>query len=223
MTSAESYKAIESKVDEIRVLGEEFFQAFILFAPWLKTVGGGTYHRKSIWYELSAAKSVHILYELFKVNAMLPEVVSRPPAKRQVFPLRHSFIPAYVQFDLGIVTSHILGMSCKQSRLEYKNPDFWKLHFNHNRNPFQRGTEGRQFDGTFWTDGYGVSILMWTSGEPKSAGQKRKHGQSRKSRNSELFPYFLTVSHQELRRYHDVVFVDPNLRDIMFSMYIDSS
>src|SRR2546423_11941724 len=64
---------------------------------------------------------------------------------------------------------------------------------------------------------------MRTSGEPKGAGQKRKHGQARKSRDSELFPYFHTVSRQELRQYHDIVFVDPNLRDTLFCMHINSS
>src|SRR5579859_3343791 len=131
-------------------------------------VGGGTY-RYSIWYELSVAKSVHIWYELSKLNAMLPEVVSRPPMQWQAFPLRHSLIPAYVQFDIGVVASHILNLLTKQIRLVYKNLDFWKQHFDFNRRPLRRGPGGREFDGTFWTDGYGVNILMRTFGEPKGA------------------------------------------------------
>src|SRR5579859_3169329 len=140
----------------IQALGEEYFNAFIFFAPWLEIVGGGTYREASLWYELSAAKSVHVLYELSKLSAMLPEVVGRPPAKWQAFPLRHSLIPAYVQFDIG------------------KNPDFWKQHFDFNRRPLWRGPGGREFDGSFWTDGYGFTILMWTPGGPKGAGQNRK-------------------------------------------------
>ena len=80
LTSAESYNALEGRVDEIRALGEEYLEAFIFFAPWLEMVGDGTYRKHSIWYELSAAKSVHVLYGLSKLNAMLPEVVGRPPA-----------------------------------------------------------------------------------------------------------------------------------------------
>jgi hypothetical protein len=48
-------------------------------------------HREnSVWYELSAAKSIHVLYGLSKLNAILPEVVGRPPAQWQAFPLRHT-------------------------------------------------------------------------------------------------------------------------------------
>ena len=108
---------------------------------------------------------------------MLPEVVSRPPVQWQVFPHRHLFILACVQFDIGIVVSHILNLPNKQICFEYKNPDFWKQHFNFNRRPLQRGPEGREFDETFWTDEYGVSILMRTPDGPKGAGQKRKRGQ----------------------------------------------
>src|SRR5579859_7961967 len=212
LSSTESYDALEGRVNEIQALGEEYFNAFIFFAPWLETVGGGTY-RYSIWYELSAAKSVHILYELSKLNAMLPEVVGRPLAQWQAFSLRHSLIPAYVQFDIGVVASHILNLPTKQIRLEYKNPDFWKQHFDSIRRPLRRGPGGREFDGTFWTDRYGVSILMRTPGGPKVAGQKRKQGQKRKSRDTEVFPYFDTINRQELQQYHDIVFIDPNLRD----------
>src|SRR5579859_4773071 len=201
LTSAESYNALEGRVDKIRALGGEYLEAFIFFAPWLETVGGGTYREASLWYELSAGKSVHVLYELSKLNAMLPEVVGRPAAQWQAFSLRHSLIPAYVQFDIGMVASYILNLPHKQIRLEYKNPDFWKQHFDFNRRPLRSGPGGREFDGTFWTDGYGVSFLMWTPGGPKGASQKRKQGQNRKSRDAELFPYFYMINRQELQQY----------------------
>ena len=223
LTSAESYNALENRIDEIRVLGEEYFNAFIFFAPWLENVGDGIYRQNSLWYELSMGKSVHVLFGLSKLNAMLPEIVGRPSAKWQVFPLRHSFIPAYVQFDIGVVASHILNLSRKQLTFEYKNPNFWKQHFNFNRKPLRRGPGGREFDGTFWTDGYGISILMRIPGGPKGAGRKRKRGQKRKSRDAELFPYFHTINRQELQQYHDIVFIDPNLRDTLFMMHINSS
>src|SRR5579859_5108180 len=174
LPSTESYDALEGRVNEIQALGEEYFNAFIFFAPLLEIVGGGTYREASLWYELSVAKSVHVVYELSKLNAMLPEVVGRPPRQWQAFPLRHSLIPVYVQFNIGVVVSHMLNLPTKQIRIEYKNPDFWKQHFDFNRRPLRRGPGGREFDGTFWTDGYGVSILMQTPGGPKVAGQKRK-------------------------------------------------
>ena len=64
---------------------------------------------------------------------------------------------------------------------------------------------------------------MPTPGGPKGAGQKRKRGQKRKSRDAELFPYFHTINRQELQQYHDIVFVDPNLRDTLYFMHINSS
>src|SRR5436305_5118121 len=81
LSSAESYDALERRVDEIQALGEEYFNAFIFFAPWLESVGSGTYRQNSLWYELSAAKSVHVLFGLSQLNSMLPDVVGRPPAK----------------------------------------------------------------------------------------------------------------------------------------------
>jgi len=44
---------------------------------------------------------------------------------------------------------------------------------------------------------------MRTPGGPKGAGQKRKRGQKRKSRDEKLFPYFYTINSQELQQYHD--------------------
>src|SRR5579859_7317763 len=91
LSSAESYDALEGRVNEIQALGEEYFNAFIFFAPWLEIVGGRTYQEASLWYELSAGKSVYVLYGLSKINAMLPEVVGRPPARwRSPFNIRSS-------------------------------------------------------------------------------------------------------------------------------------
>jgi hypothetical protein len=43
ISSSESYDALKGKLDEIRALGEEYYAAFIFFAPWLEIVGGGKY------------------------------------------------------------------------------------------------------------------------------------------------------------------------------------
>jgi hypothetical protein len=64
---------------------------------------------------------------------------------------------------------------------------------------------------------------MRTPGGPKGAGQKRKRGKKRKARDAELFPYFDKVNRQELQQYNDIVFVDPNLRDTLYFMHINSS
>ena len=41
LSSNQSYNALEGRVHEIQELGEEYFDAFEFFAPWLEIVGGG--------------------------------------------------------------------------------------------------------------------------------------------------------------------------------------
>ena len=129
-----------------------------------------------------------------------------------------------MQFNLGIVASLIINLPQNQTRLHYQDPnDFWNQHLHMNRKPFRRGPGGRLFDGTFYTDGYGVSIVMRSPNGPKGAGKKRKRGDKRKSRDERMFPNFNTIERQELKQYNNVVFVDPNLRDTLFMMHISSS
>src|SRR5579859_1150699 len=48
LSSTESYDALEGRVNEIQAFREEYFNAFIFFAPWLEIVGGGTYQEASL-------------------------------------------------------------------------------------------------------------------------------------------------------------------------------
>jgi hypothetical protein len=153
---------------------------------------------------------------------MLPEVVGRPSARLQPFPLRHAFISGYITFDLGMVASHILRLPTKQVQLQYSAPaNFWDNHFRTDIRPFHRGPGNRVFDGTFMTDGYGVSIIKRCNAAVKGAGKKRKQGEKRKTRDAELFPFFNTIERTELRSYQDIVLIDPNLRDTLFMMHKD--
>jgi len=130
---------------------------------------------------------------------MLPDIVDRQPAKWEPFPLRHSFIPSYVTFDLGVVASHILRLPHKTVRVHYQHPiNFWSQHFGLNLRPFRRGPRGRVFDGTFSTDGYVVSILKRTPERLKDAGGKRNQGEKRQTRDERLFPFFNTVDRHGL-------------------------
>jgi hypothetical protein len=118
ISTASTYGGIEDRMDELEGLGDNYVEAFIFFAPWLEQVGNGTYRKNSLWYELAASKSVHSLYKLATLNSTLPEVVGRPSARWQPFPLRHTFVPGYVTFDLGMVASHILRLPRKQVQLQ---------------------------------------------------------------------------------------------------------
>lgn len=67
-----------------------------------------------------------------------------------------------------------------------------------------------------------MSILKRVPGTGKGAGAKRKRGTKRKDRDRELFPYFNTLSPEEVAEYNDVVFADPNRRDMLYMMHEDS-
>jgi hypothetical protein len=48
-------------------------------------------------------------------------VYDKPP-KIQPFPMRHSFIPTYIQFDLSVVSAHILWQSKAELKIGYAQP-----------------------------------------------------------------------------------------------------
>jgi hypothetical protein len=224
ISTASTYGEIEARWDELDGLGSNYIEAFIFFAPWLEQVGKGTYRKGSLWYELAASKSVHSLYQLATLNSALPHVVGRPSARWQPFPLRHTFIPRYVMFDLGMVASHILLLRSKEVKHHYSAPTiFWDNHFRTNIRPFRQGSNMRVFDGTFVTDGYGVSIIKRRDAARKGAGRKRKRGKKRQVRDAELFPFFHTIQRSDLQNYRDVVFIDPNIRDTLYMMHKDST
>jgi len=217
--NANSFDEILGRMDELQDLGEEFVECFHFLSPILEGIGNGNYRKGSLWYEIAASKSVNTLYQIARLSSQLPAYVNRPAVRLQPFPLRHSFIPAYVPFDRTVVACQILRQDRKGA---YQNQEFWKEHFRLNRRPFLPGPGGREFDGTFWTDGVGVSILKRTPGTEKGAGRKRKRGTKRKDRDRDLFPYFNTFAPEELAEYQDVVFADPNRRDMLFMMHKDS-
>jgi hypothetical protein len=76
---------------------------------------------------------------------------------------------------------------------------------------FRRDGRDRGFDGTFYTDGYGASILKRNPNAGKGAGKPRKHGERRKDRDHRLFPPLDTIDRNELRQYQDVVFINPDI------------
>jgi len=123
-----------------------------------------------------------------------------------------------------MVASHILRLPSKQVQLQYSAPvNCWNNHFRTDIRPFHRGPGNRVFDGTFMTDGYGVSIIKRCNAAGKGAGKKRKRGKKRKARDAELFPFFNTIERTQLQSYQDVVFIDPNLRDTLYMMHKDSN
>jgi hypothetical protein len=43
ISNADSYHEVETRIDEIQELGEDYLEAFTFFAPWLEDVGNGVY------------------------------------------------------------------------------------------------------------------------------------------------------------------------------------
>ena len=64
---------------------------------------------------------------------------------------------------------------------------------------FHTPTEGNKvFDSTFWTDGFGVSLLKRTLGTKVGAERKRKRGMERKDRDIQSFLHITTLLQQQL-------------------------
>ena len=109
-------------MDELEQLGDEFIEGFHLLAPILERAGNGIYRKGSLWYELVAGKSVDTLYQIAKLNGQLEALIGRQGVKMQPFPLRHSFIPAYVPFDLTVAVFQILNLPTSTLSQHYRNP-----------------------------------------------------------------------------------------------------
>jgi len=105
--NANSYNEILARMDEFEELGGEFVEAFDFLSSVLECIGNGNYRKGSLWYEITASKSVNTLYQIARLSSQLPAYVNRPVVRLQPFPLRHSFIPAYVPFDRSVVGCQI--------------------------------------------------------------------------------------------------------------------
>jgi hypothetical protein len=114
------------RMDELQGLGYEFLHPFYFLSPVLEQIGGGQYREQSIWYELAANNSAHVLYLLAKVNSLLPDYNNLRPISVQPFPLRLSFIPSDQPFDLSVDGFQILRLTRKGVSEAHQDPDaFW--------------------------------------------------------------------------------------------------
>jgi hypothetical protein len=138
---------------------------------------------------------VHSLYHLAILNTRLPQARGRDAAtaKFQVFPIRHTFVPRFLIFDLKGVASQILGLGKKDIDEYPKNnkDGFWNNHFQTDLKAFSRvfkpDGEGREFKGTFLTDGYGVSIIKQ---KPEVQTGAQENVVPKKNEKTETHDYF---------------------------------
>ena len=61
--NANSFNEILGRMDEFEELGGEFVEAFHFLSSVLECIGNGNYRKGSLWYEITASKSVNTLYQ----------------------------------------------------------------------------------------------------------------------------------------------------------------
>jgi hypothetical protein len=92
---------------------------------------------------------------LANVNEDMQTLINSPGIRFQTFPLRHSFIPKFVPFDLKGASHQILCNRTRQTLEAYSNPEmFWQEHFLMSKRCF-RWQGLCEFAGYFQTDGVG--------------------------------------------------------------------
>ena len=112
----EDYK-VNEVMSEIKDMGVEFVEALRCIADVLKAADHGNYIGNSLAIDIAQHPERHLktMYELSRVNERMGFSMF------QCFPLKRSFIPSFIPLDLGIVGSHISGISIKFSSKPTKN------------------------------------------------------------------------------------------------------
>lgn len=202
-------------MNEVQELGEVFVEALHFLAPFMENISDGRYRKSSIYYELAATASVN---SYFQLGNQISDVTDGLPVKFHVFPLRRTFIPRHVRFDLKSVVLSVLDQPSAVLKAAYDNPAaFWRNHLNMNNRAFKR-QHGRIWEGSFATDGVTAAITKRVPLSMK-AGQKRGRPVEAPE-NADVFPSIhdlpaLGLLEQE----EDVVYCDPNRRNMLFCMH----
>jgi len=69
ISNANSFNEVQGRLPELEELGLEFSEGFHLLSHILERISNGVYRQNSLWYELTAAKSVDTLYYLACLNS----------------------------------------------------------------------------------------------------------------------------------------------------------
>lgn len=180
--------------------------------------------KSSIYYDVKANPSKHL--NAFYRLAFIQQVLGYPTF--QVFPLRTSLIPCYMQIDTNILGKHILdGASYanleKGQGLEAKMDLIWSQVVDLKQPLFKRQTSNNQatalqFQGTIFTDGVGISVLKQDQASKFGGGKrKRKFKGSRENEDEDASLYI----HGQPQAYIQAnlskfVYADPNQRDLLY-------
>jgi hypothetical protein len=184
--------------------------------------------QSSIYYDVKANPLQH-MKAFFKLGQLLKTLtLDKQTGKHKsfvVFPLRTSFVPAYITVDTMIMNYHILG---SKSFKEEKSA-IWQKILNMKYRALKK-QNALIFQGMILTDGVGATILKqnFDSGRRRkndsdeyasgSSSGKRKAA-TKKDDAKEEFEYIEGLGKEKLKKIEGrCVLIDPGRRDILYCM-----
>ncbi|ORE13462.1 hypothetical protein BCV71DRAFT_278073 [Rhizopus microsporus] len=144
--------------------------------------------------DIRALLSMYLDDYRFQKDSIFYDVMARPKLKQFIcFPLRTSFIPAYITLDRMVVNRHVL----KAKKPVKDKTETWN----------QGIDKFLHFEGTIETNGVGVSII------------KQNVATTRKKKNDDDTRYIEALTPAELAKTSGkCVLVDPGQRDVLYCM-----
>ena len=166
------------------------------------------YRQNSIYYDIKANTIDHMnaFWRLSTVSQILDDNAF------QVFPVRTSWIPCYMQIDTKILYQHILKQA---SLVGEPKMEVWARVVDLQRKIFKpRGEE--RFEGSIFTDGVGVSVLRQNFPSGKNARTTKRKQRKEDSKETGID----AIKAEDKQR---LVFIDPNRRDLLYCMAYNST
>lgn len=190
-----------------------------------------TFLKSSIYYDVKANPLKHVK-TFYKLGQLLKSLTFDSQTGNYksfiVFPLRTSFVPAYITVDTLIMNHHILGAKA----FKEEKSTIWQKVLNIKYKAFKK-QNSLIFQGMLLTDGVGATVLKQNFDsrsrkkeqpsdfdEPTSSSSKGKGKASKKTINNEdEFKYIESLTKEKLKEIEgQCVLIDPGRRDILYCM-----
>ncbi|CEP08445.1 hypothetical protein, partial, partial [Parasitella parasitica] len=190
-----------------------------------------TFLKSSIHYDVKANPLKHVK-TFYKLGQLLKSLTFDSQTGNYksfiVFPLRKSFVPAYITVDTLIMNYHILGAKA----FKEEKSTIWQKVLNIKYKAFKK-QNSLIFQGMLLTDGVGATVLKqnFDSGrrkkeqpsnfdEPPSSSSKGRGKASKKTINhKDEFEYIESLTKEKLKEIEgQCVLIDPGRRDILYCM-----
>lgn len=177
-----------------------------------------TFQKDSIFYDVKANPTKH-----FKAWHKLTQMCQEYNlSSYHCYPLRCSFIPAYMTLDAKIINYHIL----KNVRMTEDKITVWDKACYLQRKAFKKQGKLKdlRFEGTIETDGIGASIIKQNFNTSRKIPGHDHEGVTKRQRRDadeeeEELKYIENLSREELiATQGECVLIDPNRRDLLYCM-----